>query len=109
MSVLIAGVLLGADVVVSADTNTAGAEVDVGTAFDLLEAASFSGTSGRTALAGTASAVTMEHLEAAPRHALVVVMAVGAVLQTGGSVSSGDLLHFVVSVVVVSSREGGQR
>lgn len=102
-----AGVLVGADVVVSANTDAAGAVVDVGTSFDLLVAAAFSGTRGRAAFAGTARAVTVEHLEAAPGQALVVVLAVGAVLQTGVSVSRGHLLHVVV--VVVGPREADQR
>lgn len=106
MIALGAGVLAGADVVVSANTDAAGAVVDVGTSFDLLVAAAFSGTRGRAAFAGTARAVTVEHLEAAPGQALVVVLAVGAVLQTGGSMSRGHLLHVVV---VVGPREADQR
>lgn len=101
-----AGVLAGADVVVSANTDAAGAVVDVGTSFDLLVAAAFSGTRGRAAFTGATRAVTVEYLEAAPGQALVVVLAVGAVLQTGRLVSRSHLLHVVV---VVGSREADQR
>lgn len=41
----------GTDVVISADTDAAGTEVDVGASLDLLEAAAFAGTRGRPALA----------------------------------------------------------
>lgn len=52
--VLGAGVFARADVIVSADTDTARAVVDVGTTFDLFEAAAFSGAGGRAAVAETA-------------------------------------------------------